>query len=109
MQTQRLIGAALGASLVMFASAAGAQTWPANDEAAKAPSGSYSGAPAGEGPGSQGSQGLVLRGNGVPLPDANAPGVVVVVPPSTPSTTVIVPAPVDQTAPPVVVVPAPTQ
>jgi hypothetical protein len=98
MHRQRLLGVTVGASLIAIASLASAQTWPASDDAARPMRGSYSGAPAGEGPGTQGSQAQVLQGNGAPLPDVNAPGVVIVVPPPVPaSTTVIVPAPSDGT------------
>ena len=109
MHTHRLIGATIGASLIAFANVASAQSWPTNDEAAKPPRGSYSGAPAGEGPGAQGSQGRVLQGNGAPLPDANAPGLIVVVPPPAPSTTVIVPVPADSTTPGTTPAPGSTQ
>jgi hypothetical protein len=98
MHRQRLLGVTVGASLIAVANLASAQTWPSNDEAARPMRGSYSGAPAGEGPGTQGSQAQVLQGNGPALSDMNAPGVIVVVPPPAPaSTTVIVPAPSDGT------------
>src|SRR5689334_24528753 len=93
MHAHRILGATIGASLLALANVANAQTWPSNDEAARPMRGSYSGAPAGEGPGTQGSQGRVLQGNGASLPDSNAPGVIVVVPQPAPSTTVIVPVP----------------
>jgi len=99
MHTHRIIGATIGASLIALSNVATAQTWPSNDEAAKPTRGSYSGAPAGEGPGSQGTQGLVLQGNGSALPDSTSPNVIVVVPAPAPTTTVIVPAPADSTAP----------
>jgi hypothetical protein len=99
MHTHRIIGATIGASLIALANAASAQTWPANDEAARPMRGSYSGTPAGEGPGAQGSQGQVLQGDRSALPDTTSPNVIVVVPAPAPSTTVIVPAPVDNTTP----------
>ena len=79
MHTHRIIGATIGASLIALSNVATAQTWPSNDEAAKPTRGSYSGAPAGEGPGTQGSQGQVLQGNGSALPDSTSPNVIVVV------------------------------
>ena len=100
MHTHRIIGAAIGASLIALANVANAQVWPSNDEAARPMRGSYSGTPAGEGPGTQGSQGRVLQGDGSALPDSTSPNVIVVVPPPAPSTTVIVPAPADSTTTP---------
>ncbi|HUP07616.1 MAG TPA: hypothetical protein VMU47_10725 [Caldimonas sp.] len=99
MHTHRIIGITIGASLIALANAANAQTWPTNDEAARPMRGSYSGAPAGEGPGTQGSQGRVLQGDGAALPDSGSSSLIVVVPPPAPasSTTVIVPAPADVT------------
>jgi hypothetical protein len=101
MHRQRLLGAALGASLIAITNLADAQAWPSTDAAARPARGSQSGAPAGEGPGAEGSQGgaqgQVLQGDGAPLPNPNAPGVVVVVPPAAPVTTIVVPAPADST------------
>jgi hypothetical protein len=97
MHRQRLLGAALGASLIAIANLASAQTWPSTDAAARPTRGSHSGAPAGEGPGTQGSQGQVMEGDRAGLLHPNAPGLIVVMPPSQPSTTVIVPAPADST------------
>ena len=61
MKTKLSIGAAIAAAWLATAGVALAQTMPAKDEAGKPMRGSASGAPAGEGPGSQGSDAPPLQ------------------------------------------------
>ena len=93
MKTKLSLGAAIAAVWLATSGIALAQTMPAKDEAGKPMRGSASGAPAGEGPGSQGSEAPPLRStNGwqtLPKPD-----LLIVVPPEpqqVPPPTVIVP------------------
>ena len=94
MNTKLTFIAAAAAAWLATSGVALAQTMPAQDEAGKPMRGSASGAPAGEGPGAQGSQSTPLQSTdgyrSLPRPD-----VMIVVPAQppepAPTTTIIVP------------------